>query len=369
MNDFSNHLLRRVSFADIQGWQSDDHAAALSAFQRSSTEIMTTAHGFKRSAMFGGQLEDWIEVCKKALLAKAPKEFFEQRFIPFSVTDPVKPQGLFTGYYEPEAEGSLMPTAEFLVPIYRKPLDLKALQNGDESQADLKYGRIENGKPTAYFTREEIEHGALSTKGLEIVWLKSWVDAFFIHVQGSGRIRLANGEIIRLAYAAKNGQPYIGIGGILLDRGVGTPQTMSMQLLRGWMKDHPTEARALMWNNKSYIFFRQINVSDANLGALGAQQVNLTPLRSLAVDRSIWMFGTPIWIDTKTPPEAPNGAETFRHLLIAQDTGTAIKGHVRGDVYWGWGDNAAICAGHMKSPGAMTVLLPTIVAKKLLLVP
>ena len=176
-------------------------------------------------------------------------------------------------------------------------------------------------------------------------------------------INLPNGKIIRLAYAAKTGQPYTGIGGVLLAKGVGTKDTMSMELLRNWMKAHPADARELMWTNKSYIFFRQIEVPSAGLGALGAQQVNLTPLRSLAVDRSIWMFGTPIWIDTRTPPEA--GAKPFQHLMVAQDTGTAIKGYVRGDVYWGWGADASFNAGHMKSAGTMVVLLPKLVAARL----
>ena len=132
------------------------------------------------------------------------------------------------------------------------------------------------------------------------------------------------------------------------------------------MASHPQEARTLMWNNKSFIFFRDIDVPSDSLGALGAQQVHLTPLRSLAVDRSIWMFGTPIWLDTTTPPESPNGSQPFRHLMVAQDTGTAIKGHIRGDVYWGWGEQAALIAGNMKSPGRMTVLLPHALAQKYL---
>jgi len=174
---------------------------------------------------------------------------------------------------------------------------------------------------------------------------------------------LPDGKIIRLAYAAKTGQPYTGIGHVLLENGIGTKQTMSMEFLRNWMAANPDEARKLMWNNKSYIFFRAIDVPSPDLGALGAQQVNLTPLRSLAVDRSIWMFGTPIWIDTTTPPES--GSKPFQHLMVAQDTGTAIKGHIRGDVYWGWGEDAAFNAGHMKSPGAMVVLLPKPVAARL----
>jgi membrane-bound lytic murein transglycosylase A len=178
-------------------------------------------------------------------------------------------------------------------------------------------------------------------------------------------VQLAEGGEIRLAYAGKTGQPYTGIGGVLLMQGIGTLETMSMQVLRQWMKDHPSEARSLMWHNKSYVFFQEITVSDPMLGAIGAAKVNLTPLRSLAVDRRHWMFGTPIFLETTTPPETPGGAKPFVELMMAQDTGTAIKGLARGDVYWGWGESQAHIAGHMKSPGKMTVLLPQAVGRRL----
>jgi membrane-bound lytic murein transglycosylase A len=356
--------LERTSFDKISGWLKDNHKNALEAFKRSYVEMKTTAHGFKRSAEFGGTLGDWLSVPEPALETTDARQFFETHFVPFRVDNLAQPEGLFTGYYEPEAEGSVKKTDVYQVPIYRKPPELVAIKEPVQNTLGLAYGKIENGRAEPFFTRKEIESGALSDRGLEIIWLKSWVDAFFIHIQGSGRIVLEDGSIIRLAYAAKNGQPYTGIGSILLKRGVATPQTMSMQVLREWMAGHPQEARALMWNNKSFIFFRDIDVPDSTLGALGAQQVHLTPLRSLAVDRSIWMFGTPIWLDTTTPPESPNGSKPFRHLMVAQDTGTAIRGHIRGDVYWGWGEDAAQIAGNMKSPGQMTVLLPHALARK-----
>ena len=366
MSPHANMILKSTTFARIVGWSEDNHASALATFRRSYDEMKSGAHGFKREAIFGGKLEDWLSIPEKAFTTTEARVFFETYFIPHEVTDPSRSEGLFTGYYEPEAEGSLHETTVYQVPIYRKPPELVSFDDECQKLTGLAYGRIQNGRAEGFFTREQIEKGALKGRDLEIVWLKSWVDAFFIHVQGSGRIRLVDGTIMRLAYAGKNGQPYSGIGAILLKRGVATPQTMSMQVLRDWMAAHPSEARDLMWNNNSFIFFRNIEVPDNSLGALGAQQVHLTPLRSLAVDRSIWMFGTPIWIDTNTPPEAKGGAKPFQHLMVAQDTGTAIKGHVRGDVYWGWGDDAALNAGHMKSPGRMIVLLPRAVADKLL---
>jgi membrane-bound lytic murein transglycosylase A len=360
----ANPILSKTSFSDIPGWASDDHAAALSAFRRSCEEIIEEGRAFERPVTYGGTREDWIAVCEKARIADDAKTFFETEFTPLRVNDPIRPEGLFTGYYEPEALGSREQGGEFQVPVYRKPHDLTVLQQG--SAGELKYGRIADGKPQAYFTRKEIEQGALKGRGLEIAWLKDWADAFFIHVQGSGRVRLPDGSAIRLAYSAKSGQPYTGIGGVLVERGVLTKDNMSMQALRAWMKSNPQEARELMWENKSFVFFREVEVADPNLGAPGAAKVSLTPLRSLAVDRSFWIFGTPIWLDTKTPSGPNQQFEDFRHLMIAQDTGTAIKGHVRGDVYWGWGEKAALTAGHMKSPGRMTVLLPKSLAVRLL---
>lgn len=222
-----------------------------------------------------------------------------------------------------------------------------------------------DGKQAPYLTRRDIEEGALEGQGLEIVWLRDWADAFFIQVQGSGRVRLAEGGMLRLSYAAKSGHPYTGIGGLLVQRGVLSEEAMSMQAIRRWMSRNPRDARELMWENKSFVFFREIELEDPALGALGAQHVQLTPRRSLAIDRSLWMFGTPVWLDTHAPAEEGSRMVEFRHLLIAQDTGSAIRGLARGDVYWGFGAAAAALAGPMKSTGAMTVLLPVEVAGEL----
>ena len=359
-------VLNPLPFAQIKGWADDDHAAALAAFQKSCAEILATGRGFGREVRYGGKLADWLEVCGSAAQAKSGRLFFEEMFTALKVADPIRPEGLFTGYYEPEAEGSRTAGNGYDVPIYRKPDDLVSFDAATEKRLNLKYGRLQQRKPAGYLTRREIEEGALQGRGLEIAWLKSWVDAFFIHVQGSGRIRFEDGSTMRLAYGAKSGQPYTGIGGVLVERGVLTKDTMSMQALRAWMKNNPGEARALMWENKSFVFFREVKVDDPSLGAPGAQQVSLTPLRSLAIDRSLWMFGTPIWLNAKVPSGPAGALQDFRHLMVAQDTGTAIKGHVRGDVYWGWGEKAASVAGQMKSPGTMIVLLPKKLAARLL---
>ncbi len=211
----ATQVLENVDVAAIPGWQDDDHSAALAAFQRSCAEIIAEGRAFQRPVKFGGNRSEWIAICRAAADAADPRRFFETHFVALSVHDPQRAEGLFTGYYEPEARGSRTPSPEFQVPVYRKPADLVAFDEATEKTLGLKYGRVADGKATAYFTRREIEQGALTGRGLEIAWLADWADAFFIHIQGSGRVRLPDGSLMRLAYAGKTGQPYTGIGGRL----------------------------------------------------------------------------------------------------------------------------------------------------------
>jgi membrane-bound lytic murein transglycosylase A len=362
-------VLKPVSFSNLKGWDLDDHAAALLAFRRSCAEIKNDGTSFKRALRYSGAREDWIETCQAADEARDAKAFFEQHFVACVIEDDNRPDGLLTGYFEPAASGSLHRTDEFLVPVYGKPTDLVAFDPAQQTQSGFAYGRIVNGKPVAYYTRGEIEDGVLDNRGLELLWLSSRADLFFMQVQGSGRVLLEDGTEIRLSYAAKTGRPYTAIGGVLIDRGVLTRKTNSMQAIREWMSNNPKDADALMRLNESYVFFRTMQIVEPHLGAVGAQHIPLTPERSLAVDRSIWAFGTPIWIETELPPEATDPDRQYRRLMIAQDTGSAIKGAARGDVYWGWGDRAALIAGHMKSPARMVALLPKAVAQTLGLTP
>ncbi len=357
--------LTPLSFAGLAGWDSHDHEMALGAFRRSCREMLEQGAGFSRPVRFGGSPSSWRSTCLAAFDAANARAFFETRFTAYRVHDRERPEGLFTGYYEPEVEGSRTASAIYSVPIYRRPADLVTFLDTQRAATGLAHGRIVEGEPTQYFTRREIESGALAGQGLEIVWLRDWADAFFIHIQGSGRVRLAGGGTLRLSYAAKSGHAYTGIGGLLAERGILGRDTMSMQSIRAWMAAHPEEARPLMWENQSFVFFREADLEDPDLGALGAQHVQLTPLRSLAIDRALWMFGTPIWLDMQVPAGEENAMATFRQLLVAQDTGSAIKGLARGDVYWGFGEEAARIAGPMKSPGRMTVLLPSEVASEL----
>lgn len=359
-------ILEPTSFNRIAGWREADHRQALATFGRSCAEIEASGAAFQRKVTFGGTRRDWLAICARLKAGQDPRVFFEEAFTPLIVRDPVRPEGLFTGYYEPEAEGSLKPGGDYKVPVYARPDDLVAFDQRAAKKLGLSYGRMIDGKPQGYFTRREIEEGALKGRGLELVWLKDWADAFFIQVQGSGRVRLPNGKVMRLGYAAKTGLPYTAIGGLLVERGILARENMSMQAIRAWMQLNPKDARALMWENKSFVFFRQVTVNDPKLGPPGAQKVPLTPNHSLAVDRSLWIFGTPVWLDTEAPRGAAGTLTPFRSLMVAQDTGTAIKGHARGDVFWGAGEEAAFTAGHMKSPGRMIVLLPKPLAKRLL---
>lgn len=358
-------LLGPVVLAALPGWQDQDHAGALEAFRLSAREILDQGAGFIRPVRFGGRRPSWLSACEAALKATDPRHFFETWFRACSVRDPERPAGLFTGYYEPEVRGSRSPSPEYMVPLYRRPPDLVSFSDEIRARTGLTGGRMVGGQPVPYFTRREIEEGALAGQGLEIVYLADWADAFFMHVQGSGRVRLQDGGTIRLTFDAKSGRPYSGIGGLLVDRGLISHDAMSMQAIRRWMAAHPQEARVLMWENTSFIFFREAQLENPALGALGAQHVQLTPRRSLAIDRAVWMFGTPVWLDTTVPAGDEGKMEPFRQLLIAQDTGSAIKGLARGDVYWGFGDAAAQIAGPMKSAGAMTVLLPSDVLREL----
>jgi membrane-bound lytic murein transglycosylase A len=357
-------LVRRPLSA-IPGWDEDDAEAAFPVFQRSAREILGAGSAFSREVCFAGSRESWRDVCEAALAGTSPRQFFENWFMAFEVRDRTHSQGLFTGYYEPEARGSRIPNQRFSVPLYRTPADLVAFSPEEQRLTGLVYGRRLNGKPQPYFSRDEIENGALNGSGLELVWLASPADAYFIHVQGSARIRFDDDSFMRLSFAAKSGRPYTSIGGLLAERGVIARDDMSMQAIRSWMASHGEEARQLMRENQSFIFFREVDLPDPDLGAFGAQHVQLTPRRSIAVDRTIWAYGTPVWIDCEVPPHAAQPDGNFRSLMIAQDTGSAILGGARADIYWGFGDAAGAVAGKTKGTGRMTVLLPRPVAAEL----
>ena len=345
--------MRAVTFQALPGWGTDDAQGALDAFRESCTAFRRQGPTAKWAlGSISGINADWIALCDKAGVGPA-RAFFEQNFAPISVTDHVNETGLFTGYFEPELKGSRTKSAAYAVPLYKRPPDLVTADLG-QFRDDLKgrsiTGRVEGNKFVPYPARSIIEAGALAGKKLEILWVDDPVEAFFLQVQGSGKVTLDSGETIRVGYDSQNGQPYRAIGRDLVEQGVMPADQVTLDAIVNWLHAHPADAQTVMNKNPSYVFFREIQ----GRGPLGAEGVPLTPGRSLAVDHKYLPYGAPIWLDTTDPQ---SGAPLQR-LLIAQDTGGAISGIVRGDLFWGSGAAARAGAGAMKQQGKYFVLVP-----------
>jgi membrane-bound lytic murein transglycosylase A len=338
--------LKPVSFAEIEGWAGDDHEAAFAALLKSCR---------KKSARDEPACKEALGLGEK-LDRNAARRFFETHYVPHRVEG--VPPGLVTGYYEPEVSGSRERSDKFQVPVYGRPDDLvqvkpdllRALFNDS-----LSVMRRKGEQLVPYYTRAEIEAGALRGKGLELLYLDDPVELFFMQIQGSGRVRLTDGAWVRLGYAAKNGHSYTSIGKRLLERGEKPPQGLTMQGLKSWLRADPARGRALMHENASYVFFRELPEAEAREGPIGAQGVPLTPGRSLAVDASYHSLGTPVFV---TAPDLAVGGTPFRRLMIAQDVGSAIKGPQRGDIFFGTGDAAGAVAGTTKEAASFYILLP-----------
>lgn len=359
------HALEPLCFGQIEGWLEDDLSDAIDPLRQSCAVLLRDADIFRGKPSYGGEPRHWQEACHAALLETDMRHWLETYFRPFRVKDPDRPEGLFTGYYVPECEGRRQRTGDFTVPLFRVPPDLVVFDDDQRRASGLPSGRIVNGRPQPYLTRKEIDSGALANQGLEIAWVRDRADAYFMQVQGSGRLRLEDGSILHLGFAAKSGLPYTSIGPLLVARGILRRENLSMQAIRRWMTENPEHALQLMWENDSFVFFDVVPADLASRGPLGAGRVVLTPERSIAVDNTIWMYGTPVWLATEVPMRDHPVKRPFRRLLIAQDAGSAIRGLARGDVFWGTGEKAAHTAGHMKSPGTMIVLLPCPLAASL----
>lgn len=361
-----NLVLKKTSFAKITGWAGDRHDQVIATLLRSCAKFKRMAADIPLGAV-GGTAGDWLAPCRAAATLPAgdtqkARSFFETHFQPYLATADGRPEGLFTGYFEIELKGSWLRKGPYKTPIFERPPELVDANLGDFN-ADLKgkrlSGKVVAGRFVPFDDRAAIEAGALSGRGLEMIWVDSPIDAFFLHVQGSGRVVMDDGSIVRIGFAARNGHAYNSIGRELIKMGELTRERVSMQSIKAWLRDNPDRAAALMASNPSFIFFRVVDGALKSLrpeqGPIGAQGVPLTPGRSLAVDRHYLPLGIPIWLDT-TDPLAPG--EPLRRLVIAQDTGSAIKGPVRGDLFWGFGAGAATRAGLMKQPGRYFLLLP-----------
>jgi membrane-bound lytic murein transglycosylase A len=343
-----------LTFAGLKGWADDDHAAAFAAFRKSCNAIV---NGGTPSRAGRPMYSGLYRVCSQAAELDAldggkARQFFETNFTPMRISRAGEPDGFFTGYYETEAEGSPVKTAEFSIPIYRRPANL-IMGHRKHAPAMMRVGK----KLVRFHDRASIEDGALAGRGLEICWLKDPVDAFFAQIQGSMRVRLTGGKVLRLNYAAHNGFPYTPVGRWLIDQGIVTREDISMDRIREWMGANPKEGEALRRTNRSYVFFRDTELAPHS-PIEGAQGVHLTPLRSLAVDKSIHVYGTPIWIDAELPIKSEKPDTPFRRLLIAQDTGSAIVGPARADIFFGSGEEIGHVAGRIKQHGQFVMLVP-----------
>jgi membrane-bound lytic murein transglycosylase A len=357
--------LRPVSYNQLTGWGADDQSEALRAFRRSCAKLdqRGAASPMGSDPIFGATA-NWRSICADAATvitapADAARDFFEDHFSPYLVVEGDNPEGLFTGYYEPLLYGSRRFGGLYTIPIYRPPDDLVRIDLGrfnPELAGYAIYGRVQGGQFVPYYSRSDIESGALANRGLELLWVDDPIDKFFLQIQGSGQVLLDDGSLIRLGYASQNGHPYRAIGRDLIEIGVLTRDEMSLQAIKAWLDAHPGDAPHIMARNRAYIFFEERPELAPDEGPLGAQGVSLTAGRSLAVDLRYVPLGVPVWLDTTAP--WPEGEGPLRRLMVAQDTGGAIKGVVRGDVFWGAGARAEAIAGHMKSRGRYALLLP-----------
>jgi membrane-bound lytic murein transglycosylase A len=362
-----------IDWAGIDGWSSDDHATAFAAFLTSCQALNANRRpgSSALAAPAGGGGAAMIEalraICERAVAAipledDGARQFFEDNFRPLRIAKLGDTTGFLTGYYEPIIDGSRVPTGVFTAPLYRRPPNL--VVSGRRKLGDafpskgVKVGRrVGRRKIVPYYDRGEIEDGALDGWHLEICWLRSPVDVLFAQIQGSARIRLEDGTILRVNYDSHNGWPYTAVGRPLVDRKIIPKDEMSMQRIREWMEAHPDDAKEVRRQNKSYVFFRITDLATED-EAVGAQGVPLVPGRSIAVDRSLHAYGTPFFIAADLPIANQKSSTKFRRLMFAQDTGSAIIGPARADIYFGAGDEAARMAGRIKNPGDFVMLLP-----------
>ncbi len=331
----------------LPDWQALDVAPSWPAFMQSCNALKARPH--------------WQDVCVRAAQVDrndgaAQRAFYQEWFVPYQVFNPDgSEQGMITGYYEPLLKGSRVKTARFRYPLYGVPDDLLEIDLGDaypQLKGQRLRGRVEGRRVVPYYSRAQIDAGTPGLQGRELFWVDDAVDLFFLQIQGSGRIELPDGSVVKVGYADQNGLPYVSIGRKLVEAGAFKLEEASMQRIKEWADKHPQKLMAMLEQDASYVFFREMpNELTAPLGALG---VPLTNEYSLAVDPKTIPLGAPVFLSTTLP----NTNAPLNRLMLAQDTGGAIRGAVRADFFWGYGENAANLAGRMKQPGRLWVLFP-----------
>jgi membrane-bound lytic murein transglycosylase A len=382
-----NAALEPARWSDLDGWSGDDHASAYATLSASCRSIVrgaafraeqshahdaraaAPAHAAAPTAPAAGDSRPvraaLEQVCARAIKAgplkgAAAREFFEANFVPVRIRKLGEAAGFLTGYYEPIVDGSRFPTREFSVPIYRRPPDLTAPGLADGApfpNTGKAFRRTASGELVPYYDRGAIEDGALDGQHLEICWVRSQTDALFIGIEGSAQIRLEDGTMMHINYDAHNGFPYVPVGRVLIERGLVPREEMSMQRIREWMHDNPEGAKEVRRQNRSMVFFRIVGL-DSGVEALGAQGIPLSAGRSIAVDKNLHVYGTPFFIEADLPLTGARNTTAFRRTMIAQDTGSAIVGPARADLFFGAGDEAGQMAGRIKQAGRFTMLLP-----------
>lgn len=354
--------LKEVSYSSLKGWNSDPVHQSFRAFKKSCDVILKRdpEAPFSSRQPYAGLNKDWQPACRTLdnIPAHQARGFFERYFTPYQVYADNDKQGLFTGYYEASLKGSLKKRAPYTTPLLKKPDDLVMVDLGDFRE-DLKgrriAGRVINATLQPYADRAAIVEGALDEDELALVYVDDAVDAFFLHIQGSGRIELDDGSVMRVGYAGQNGHPYHPIGRTLVEKGVLEKDGVSLQSIKAWLAENKDQADMIKNTNPSYIFFRELPEE----GPIGGSGLSLTPGRSLAIDHTEIPYHVPIFVDIDMPVlKAEDENKRIQRLMVAQDTGGAIRGPVRGDFFWGYGDRAENYAGIMKSKGQKWLLLP-----------
>jgi membrane-bound lytic murein transglycosylase A len=353
-----------VEWADLDGWTSDDHAAAFAAFLGSCRTLQNRHRQARELTAIPAAFKDICETARQAipLDQEGAKKFFEDHFRPIRINKLGDTDGFLTGYYEPIIAGSRVPTGNFTAPLYRRPPNLvpagrRKLGEAFPSKGVFVGRRVGRRKIVPYYDRGQIEDGALDGWHLEICYLHDQVDVLFAQIQGSARVKLEDGTILRVNYDSHNGWPYTPVGRVLAEQKLMTRDQVSMQSIRDWMEANAEQAKEVRRQNKSYVFFRITDLATED-EAVGGQGVRLMPGRSIAVDRALHAYGTPFFIQAELPIANQKAGTKFDRLMIAQDTGSAIVGPARADIYFGAGDEAARIAGRIKNPGVFVMLLP-----------
>ena len=329
---------RPVTYQELRAWPEERHAQALETFKASCVKMQERSTMRSSGSGLSVPQDVWTSLCREAMAVPSgndvqARQFFERRFIPYRVNNNGREEGLFTGYYEPVLYGSLKKKGDYIYPLYMKPPELAK---------------------RSYYTHAEINHGALNGRHLELVWVDDPVMRFFLQIQGSGVVKFENGKSMRVGYAGQNNQSYVSLGKVMGDEGVLPKDGINFFTLRQWLYDHPQRAFEMMERNPSYVFFKRLDQP----GAVGAVGSVLVPKRSLAVDNNYIPYGLPLYLETDLPVLNSPSSTPFNRIMIAQDTGGAIRGPVRGDVFFGPGEEAEYLAGYMKGHGVYSLLVP-----------